>query len=54
MRKVVVIGSGNMGVGIAAISLASDYDVVVLGRDRPKVEARFADMTGTIGEIPTS
>ena len=51
MRKVVVIGSGNMGVGIAAISLASDYEVVVLGRDRPKVEARFADIRSLSSSI---
>jgi 3-hydroxybutyryl-CoA dehydrogenase len=41
MRKVIIIGSGNMGAGIAAIFLAFSHDVIVLGRDRQKIEARF-------------
>ena len=39
--RVVIIGSGNMGAGIAAIFLAFNHDVIVLGRDRQKIEARL-------------
>ena len=44
METIVVIGSGHMGVGIAAIFLASGHDVVVLGRQLPAVEARLPAM----------
>lgn len=42
MSKAVIIGSGNMGLGIAATFLAFGHEVVVLGRDTRKIEAKFA------------
>jgi 3-hydroxybutyryl-CoA dehydrogenase len=39
MAKVVVIGAGTMGVGIAAGFLAHGTDTVVLGRDQTKYES---------------
>lgn len=44
METIVVIGSGHMGVGIAAIFLAAGHDVVVLGRQLPAVGARLPAM----------
>lgn len=39
MSKVVVIGTGTMGVGIAAGFLASGSDIVILGRSKEKAVA---------------
>lgn len=41
MGHIVVIGSGHMGSGIAAIFLAAGHDVVVLGRQVESVQARL-------------
>lgn len=41
MGKIVIIGSGHMGSGIAAVFLAHSHEVVVLGRDAQRVVARF-------------
>ena len=38
MGKVVVIGSGTMGVGIAAGFLAYGTDTIILGRTKEKAE----------------
>lgn len=44
MGKMIAIGSGNMGVGIAALFVAAGHDVVVLGRQQHAVEARLPAM----------
>ena len=41
MRKVVVIGSGTMGIGIAAGFLACGTDTIILGRTQEKAEHCF-------------
>lgn len=40
-NTIVVIGSGNMGAGIAAIFSAAGHPVVLLGRDVPRLQARL-------------
>lgn len=40
-NTIVVIGSGNMGAGIAAIFSAAGHTVVLLGRDVPRLQARL-------------
>ena len=53
MGKIVIIGSGNMGTGIAAIFLAAGHDVVVLGRTLPATEARLPAMSALAATLPT-
>lgn len=50
MGPIVVIGSGHMGSGIAAIFLAAGHDVVVLGRRADSVQARLP----AIAELATT
>ena len=54
MGKIVIIGSGNMGTGIAAIFLAAGHDVVVLGRTLPATEARLPAMSALAATLPTA
>lgn len=54
MEKIVVIGSGNMGVGIAASFVAAGHDVVVLGRQLPAVEARLPAMRALATTLPST
>lgn len=54
MSTIVVIGSGNMGVGIAAIFVAAGHDVVVLGRQLPAVEARLPAMRALAATLPST
>lgn len=54
MEKVVVIGSGHMGAGIAAIFVAAGHDVVVLGRQVPTVEARLPAMRALAATLPST
>lgn len=54
MGKIVIIGSGNMGTGIAAIFLAAGHDVVVLGRTLPATEARLPAMTALAATLPSA
>jgi len=41
MSKVVVIGTGTMGVGIAAGFMASGTETIILGRDQAKADSAF-------------
>ena len=54
MSKVVVIGTGTMGVGIAAGFLAYGADIVLLGRDLAKAEASIAKMEACADSIDPS
>jgi 8-hydroxy-5-deazaflavin:NADPH oxidoreductase len=56
MTNVSIIGTGNMGRGIATRALAGGNDVQILGRDKDKTAALAADLgeadkvsTGTVG-----
>lgn len=54
MSTIVVIGSGIMGVGIAAIFVAAGHDVVVLGRQLPALKARLPAMRALAATLPSS
>jgi len=54
MEKIVVIGSGNMGVGIAATFIAAGHEVVVLGRQFPVVQARLPAMRALAATLPSA
>ena len=54
MENIVIIGSGHMGAGIAAIFIAAGHDVVVLGRQLPAVEARLPAVRALAATLPSS
>ena len=53
MGKIVVIGSGTMGTGIAAIFVAAGHDVVLLGRQLPSTQARLPAILTLAATLPS-
>lgn len=50
-NTIVIIGSGNMGAGIAAIFSAAGHPVVLLGRDVPRLQARLPAIGALAGTL---
>jgi len=44
MKKVVVLGTGTMAVGIAAGFISSGYDVILLGRNVERAKAAVSEV----------
>lgn len=50
-NTIVIIGSGHMGTGIAAIFIAAGHPVVLLGRDVPRLQARLPAVSATAAAL---